>query len=632
MSKQKGRNDKARDKRSTNNRDGKSRNSGYGRTDSKAYRDSKFCNFQKSADNDISWYTLNDQLLFDSANIPYSYALGNRLNLGQYGSGLNDVAFPGIMAIYTMPTIGYAQDANAPINTAARNLYSFIRHANSGGTNNIDAVDYMLYMLAMDNAYSFHAWLKRIYGVIANWDPENKYYPRALVQAMTVNFDDIQKNLADFRLYINIFANKIGSMCTPASMSYFAKHMWLYSGYYLDSVSSKAQTYLFNPYGFMYYDLFKPDGTGDETRGCMKFIPMTGRSAALTFEDIVQIGDTIINPILASQDFNVISGDILKAFGESELYKVSEITETYVVAPSYSEEVLDQIQNLTCIGDVVGVNPYGTGSTDQTVVNQLGMVVVDQAVDIGTGFLYSRILFTENEEPQNKDIRPTGLNYLESDKIVTFEYENVTTANTMEATRMCNTLEDPSNPVIGICPTAETNVNVASFKGSQRWVHQCTTMGSEVACFARIYYYSVNSNGNWALLNTEKYYTTHCLPLLSSYSSSEITDAFTAYNRLLTAISNFRRHPALVPIMGIYGPTGSIATNITRSSGSNNWQTISLLSEVKSRSTMNGMIFDVNKYAIVEKRVLQNMSEAALMSMFNVRQFGKSDKYTNILV
>lgn len=607
--------------------------------------DKKFCNWQQSRDNDPRWYSLNDQLLFDSANIPYSWPLGAQINLGEYGSDLNNTAVPGVMAIYTMPAIGNPQDPNAPVNTAARNIYSYIRHANSGGTNDIESPDMMLYLLAMDSAYSFHSWMKRLYGVMQTYNPENRYFPRGIVQAMGVDFDDIQRNLADFRMYINVFANKIGSMCIPASMSYMAKHIWMYEGLYFDSVSSKAQTYMFNPYGFLYYDQYNAQGTGDQTRGVLKLMPMTGRKNLLTREDIYEIGNALINPILASQDINIMSGDILKAFGPENMFKIDYVPEDYIVLPSYSMEVLDQIQNMTMVGDVVAP---ANNNIAPMYCNQMGTVIVDQVNALNTGYLVNSMKFCLNDEWQGSTVRPTGFNYLASNKFVTFQYDNITTANTMEATRMTNTIEVPDAITwVGMCQYSDTNVEFGQTSSTSdkdtymqigdRWVYDCNTMGSEVACFARIYMYRVNNQGQFALMNTEKFYTTHCLPLISTIGTSgtitldvktptattnsygrDAAQNFTNYNLLLTALSQFDRHPALVPVLGIYKGTLVADTNVPRAAS------LSQDTTVTARSLMNGLCLDLDKYAIVDKHTLANMTATALLSEFNVRQFGRA--------
>lgn len=573
----------------------------------------KMCDFANSRENDWRWYATNDQLLFDTANIPYSWALGAQLDFGTYGADLNNTSFPGVFAIYTMPTIGDADNANSPVNIASRNIYSYVRHANSGAAN-YEAPDLMMYLLAMDSCYSFLSWMKRIYGVLNTYNAENRYYPMGIIASMNVDFNDIMSNLANFRAFINVFATKIGSMCVPASMSYFAKHIWMYEGLYLDSVSSKAQTYLFNPYAFLYYDQYDASGTGDSTRGVLKLMPMTNRRARFTYADIIEVGNALINPLLGSEDMNIMSGDILKAFGPSNLIKAEGITEMYQVYPDYKEEVLDQIQNLTMVGDFVGSVPNVTNPC----VNRIGSVVVDQSTDLFTGFLTSQPQFCLDDEYQNDRVKPGGLNYLASKKVVTFEYDNITTANTMEATRMCNTMKVASAASIVNRYSSSDTPNTPTT--ANRWLLDCKTLGSEVACFGRVYWYGVGSNGTWTLLNSEKFYTGHGFTVASNLTTANVNDImegviqeFNKWNILLTKIAQFHRHPALVPVATLIANAGASVPNI-------------------NRSLMNGLLLDVDKYAIVDEITLVNMSQTALLSEFNVRQYGKSQNFTNILL
>lgn len=155
------------------------------REDQTCERDSTF-NAQKSKPNDPRWYAQNPQLLRDTASFPYSWPLGNKLNLGQHAPEINKGSIPGIMGIYTAPTFGWADNPNSPINVAARNVYSYVRHANSGHAN-YDAPDLMLYLCAMDSIYSYLSYLKRVYGVVSTYSYTNRYYPKAVIQAMHVD-------------------------------------------------------------------------------------------------------------------------------------------------------------------------------------------------------------------------------------------------------------------------------------------------------------------------------------------------------------------------------------------------------------------------------------------------------------
>lgn len=550
-------------------------------------------NAQTSKPNDWRWYAQNEQLLKDTASFPYSWPLGNKLNLGSYAPEINKGSLPGVMAIYTSPTFGWSDNPNSPVNVAARNIYSYVRHANSGHAN-YDAPDLMLYLCAMDSLYSYLAYLKRIYGVMSTYSYTNRYYPKAVIEAMRVNFDDIQANLADFRGFINTYAIKVGSMCVPASMSYMAKHMWMYDGLYADSNQDKAQTYLFSPDGFYRYTL--KDDAGALAWYRMSF-PSAPDSLA-RFSDLRQFANSMLDPILRSEDMNIMSGDILKAFGAANVYKVEGINETYTVLPAYQPEVLDQIQNTSLIG-------------------------LFDATDAHRPYLYQDatkgwLKFTpvcEHPYPFNlADEEFPGQNVFCANRFVTFEHGDITPANTMEATRMTNIADE--------------------YTADNTQYYNVTTMGSEVAHYATIHYYVQQTNGEWHLEHTKPIYIglTHMLSITSANFTDQvkadlnatqvdtgrvaIRDAFSAQfisfrdalssDALITQrLSQFARHPAVAVTTGIQDlSTGTYHV-------------------APAYGRFNGMLLDVNYYTIVDKDDLRVMSETALMSMFNITQYGR---------
>ena len=562
-------------------------------------------NAQESKPNDWRWYAQDEQLLRDAASFPYSWPLGNRLNLGPNAPEVNKGSLPGIMGIWTAPTFGWSDNPNSPINVAARNIYSYVRHANSGHAN-YDAPDLMLYLCAMDSVYSYLAYLKRIYGVVSTYSYTNRYYPKAVVQAMGVDFDDIQANLADFRGFINTFAVKVGSMCIPASMSYMAKHMWMYSGLYLDSQQDKAQTYLFSP-SFLYkYDL-DMDGAGMlKCLNMSDYLAVTrdGQPPLLKFSGLRKAAGDMLDPILRSEDMNIMSGDILKAFGPNGIYLVSSIGETYTVLPTYEPEVLDQIQNCTLVGTF-------KFTSDADMV-QDGAAKLAQ--DKTKGWLVSTPLFTHPYQFTLADEEHPGQNVFISNRIVTFDHGDIGPANTMEATRMTNIAREYSKD------------HTDSYE-----VH---TLGSEVAIFARIYYY-VDVNGDWQLNWTEEIFTglTHMLSLNANdiYSKvnanmdaaavsaakdaiqTSLSGSFIAFrdalskDALLTQrLSQFNRHPAVAITTGI------------QDTSTGQWHV------APAYGRFNGYILDVNYYTIIDEEDLRVMSEVALLSQFNVSQYGRA--------
>jgi hypothetical protein len=464
--------------------------------------------FYKSDTNDWRWYANDEQLLRDVASFAYGYATGTKLNLGEFADNINENAIPGVMAIRFIPTVGWSDHATSPVNVAARNLYTYIRHANSGAKN-YDSPDLMLYLLAIDSANAYLEYLKRIYGAISVTNVVNRYYPIATVRAMGVDYNDILANLANFRAYINIYAAKLGSMCIPSHMSLMAKHKWMNAGMYLDSVSDKAQTYLFVPEGFHMF------GHDDDGAGKLNFKALPSGldpTHANTFQELRTFGDDLLNPILygyGEEDFNIISGDILKAYGPEGVYRPEGISETYVVMPAYDEVVLSQIQNCTM---------YGQLDTDFPNFD------ITQSID--KAYLIA--------QPKRFYLTPKVVNPACIDRLLVSPMANPDPSFTMEASRLCN---------------------IASYTGevtNSLEYHQC---GSEITTRGFIYWYTPDGDGALSLNQSYEIQSNITLSTeLNATASQTLVKALNIF-RSLGMLTNFDWHP-LVTVAGMLTTPG----------------------------------------------------------------------------
>lgn len=308
----------------------------------------------KQSHNDPSWYMADNQLVNDVASISFNTALGNPITLlGSIGTSYTvnptSVNLPGIMSIYTTPTVGISTDANSPVNIAMRRLYAYVRHANSGHSN-YDPADLMIYLLAMDSVYTYWAYMVRAYGVAQVFSRTNKYVGDALLTAMGID-PNIRESLADFRAYINTFAAKAQQWCVPRVMTYFLRHNWMYSNVYKDEDNDKAQMFMYVP-----ATLYKYNPTlSDNTAGGLESVYIAAEAnntGALSFKtlpnnflNLVSIGSQLLNALAGQEDIGIISGDILKAYGAENLWKIDTIPVDYQVIPTFSEEVLEQYHN-----------------------------------------------------------------------------------------------------------------------------------------------------------------------------------------------------------------------------------------------------------------------------------------------
>lgn len=293
-----------------------------------------------SETNDMSWYNANPNLVRDSASIPFTYPLGHPMDLGKAMSKYEHIVnIPGIMVFDVVQGPGISDSNSSALNVASRNIYSFVRFANSGHSN-YDHQDLMIYLLAMDEAYSFLYNAIRAYGLLNAFNPENRYAPRTLVRALGWDYDNLIRNQAQFRFAINSYVSKLSQMAVPTTMPIFQRHKWMFSGIYTDGSSMKSQLYGTRQSIYRTYD--ETGSTGGK-------LVAHALDDLITIEAFYDIVDDIVKPIVGSEDMGIMSGDILKAYGQSQCIALGNVGDDYKVIPMCDPVVLSQFNNATIL-------------------------------------------------------------------------------------------------------------------------------------------------------------------------------------------------------------------------------------------------------------------------------------------
>lgn len=302
----------------------------------------------KSSTNDPAWYGRTPELLRDAASIPFSNAAGVPFNLDIKGVEQNvtfsadRVVIPGLMTFDVIPCPHADPYANDPLNIAANSMLGYIVHANSRNLT-YSASDLMIYNLAMGNVYAYINFLMRIYGTTQLFSVFNRNIPSMLAAAQYVNYTDVINHLADFRYGINLLINKAASFAAPADMPYFRRLAFLFSGLYSEGESIKDQLYMFVPAGFMQYS-----DTASQQGSSLVYKAFNG-NPSYTVDQLLKYGNDLLNAIIGSEDMNIISGDILKAYGDGGILKLATMPEVYNVLPVTDLAVLEQMQNCTFV-------------------------------------------------------------------------------------------------------------------------------------------------------------------------------------------------------------------------------------------------------------------------------------------
>lgn len=294
-------------------------------------------------ENDPSWYNSNGQLVKDAGSISFYTPAGAPYFRRYSGIGYK-AAVPGIMSIGVLPVPGKSVSRSDAVNMAALKLYTGMRKANSGATNYSHA-DLMMYCLAMDSVYCLYSDMLRLYGTLNSWSQYNRYKPQYVVQAMGYEYNDFRRNMADFRAWLNIWIKRANSFSLPVSFTISKRHSWLFSNIWADSTNAKAQLYLHRLDG-----IYEWDDQSSDQGSILKFRRFHTGYSSMGFSELRGIADDLLDSIANSEDIAIMGGDLEKAFGSQNMYSLASIDDNYSVEPTFSEEVLMQIENSEFIG------------------------------------------------------------------------------------------------------------------------------------------------------------------------------------------------------------------------------------------------------------------------------------------
>lgn len=490
----------------------------------------------RSKENDPVWYSRFPQLLKDAGRIPFALPIGptHNFNYTNTGSGFYNTldkvknTTPGIMRLDFVPTVGNASNASDPLNVAGNALFTFVKN-NTSATTSFEMPDLMKYILALDTAYTLYSWLRRAYGISKWYSYYSEYVPLELVNSMGITPSLVTTHANDFRGLINHLAVKLSAFFIPKDIYYITRHMWMSDNVFMDSDTSKAQIYYYNPACYLQYE----EGTAATVKGStlyyQDYIGMT------SLADVEHFINLIIDPLFGSQDMRDISGYLLRAFGAGNALTVGAISEDYTITPIYSREVLSQIEN-TRVGLRTG---YKNGTTSFR-----GTIVEDSTIN--RGYLVAKYGYTfVGAEP----LLPTNLlieRTLSTDsELLNMHMDSPNESDIFVATRHMYTGLQQS-PIQVKIPGGDVPLTI--------W--QLKSHGTEVCIGAAVFLET--SAGKFASTTFNKNYVIEYDAMTDSGNHQGVTKLWNTLNTLM-AISKFDWHPILNPVV-VEFPDGSPAS------------------------------------------------------------------------
>lgn len=354
--------------------------------------------------NSIEWYTPvgGKACVEDAGSLSFNRPLGGSFEV--YGSKLT---VPGIVRIDYLPSYGLANNAVAPMNLAATNIYQFVRHMNSGHAN-YESVDLMMYLMAMDSIYTGISAVQRVIGLCAYYQTLNRYVPAKLIAALgfadtPASIDGIYQDLPNIRFQFNLLIAKVNSLNIP-KLNITLRHVFMNANVYRDRDSEKSQLYCFVPRG-----LYEYNATQSETGGGLDLIVLDN---SLTVRSLIGYINQCLDALLTDEDCGIISGDILKAYKDNCLSKAEMLTSSYSLMPVFVPEILEQIHNSQCIPFVSADAELEWLTTPSIKITQAnGKAVFNPVIDPEMIYIskalassYTPVLNAISEHPSSDDV------------------------------------------------------------------------------------------------------------------------------------------------------------------------------------------------------------------------------------
>lgn len=315
--------------------------------------------------NDPAWRMYNDLIGNQVASFPLLTFVGGQPNEKVITSEAVYSARDSVEGNYNIatvlmnPSVGYANSTFDAINQAALKMYTQFSSANMK-TTQYAPQDIIACILALGQVISIGTYIRRAIGFAGTTNPRNWLYPKAIVGAMGVQWDDLQANLGIYREQYNYTCALLGAVAFPKNLDYFKSMEAIYREVFLDHTTGMAQTYVPVPSStWLLNEISSEEGSVLETYE-MPFV-VNNEIKPVTLGQIMDTWKSMIDTLLQSATLQYLYADVLKyvSNSEAELVRMPFIEDGFSQIPIYSEEFLLNIENCVVMG-----NPTSTALED----------------------------------------------------------------------------------------------------------------------------------------------------------------------------------------------------------------------------------------------------------------------------
>lgn len=269
----------------------------------------------------------------------------NTKTLSAMHQATNASQIPSIMTIRLNPSPGsYIIGNVSAIKQQAQSLYTALSSMNAK-TTNYAPQDLIMPILALGEVISTVEWIRRAFRTVFMYNAKNRAIPRALVEAMGFDYNDLVVNYANYVSRANTIIDRAMSITLPSNIDYFKACNALYQDIFLDDVSDMAQMYVFVPYSTWIIDETTYEtGTALKTYTWRASTSVAPLQMSIVLDKLAQMVDAL----LTSSTLNFVYADIqnFAAKKGAQLAAIAPIVAGEGIMPIYSEEALLQIMNI----------------------------------------------------------------------------------------------------------------------------------------------------------------------------------------------------------------------------------------------------------------------------------------------
>lgn len=347
------------------------------------------------ADNDIKYWNGAGQLYVDATTISTFSALGAKHVSPFYNKPYYSPT--GICRFDYVPFFGDINTSIHPINTTAKIMYNAINSKNSRMPS-YDPSDLMIYIIAVAQAWSVHAWVRRLCGMFNTFSVVNRYWWEPICRSMGVAPISTDNDIVTWRNLANHMALILDRLPVPNGIQYFERTAWMNMNIYMDSPVGKSTYYYFTPASTFKYE-YDSDKIGKLSMIETPWHEALGAGELITPKDVENFFMDLIENLFNDSDIPVIGADILKAF-DGNIYSIGQIDSSFVLGPVYSPEVNLELHNarLNYGGDSMyartgdTARPYDLYQEMTTNTIRSTPIIWDMPATISTAFMATDML------------------------------------------------------------------------------------------------------------------------------------------------------------------------------------------------------------------------------------------------